>query len=73
MNWHKKYVAWDEPIGRADVDPLYGMVCVARPEDVVAHTRQVDPRYKDLPDSQVLDDFMVVHWAWWTDGDIGVE
>jgi hypothetical protein len=56
-----KWVEWCEPLWDG-AEPVYQY---AKAEDIVAVRRRQEPRYiaDGKTDQEVLDDFMVVHWA----------
>lgn len=60
MQPNKDWVAWIDPWGPKS-EPMY---CCAPKESVVAFMRKVAESYKkSLSDAELLEDFLVVHWA----------
>lgn len=56
-------VAWNDPIGPTDKNPIASGITVATKENVILAYRQAHPDYPGS-DQEALEDFMTVHWAW---------
>lgn len=65
-----RIVVWNEPlwIGKEKGEPTLNSVVRASESDVVKWIRLADPlTSKGRPDDDLLDEFMIVNWAWFED------
>jgi hypothetical protein len=66
-----RYFTWQEPQPLVPESKLYAMATITASEQCIIEACKY--RYANLrpdltlADSQLLDDFVVVHWAWETD------
>lgn len=58
------FIEWVEPLGRGS-EPVYMR---ARASDVAKVARALEPRYES--DQQAVEDFMVIHWAYYVTDNI---
>ena len=57
-------ISWNEPLWGHDGAICGNSIVTASKEDVIAFWRYQHFGYVGRSDEEVLDDFMVVNWAW---------
>jgi len=57
-------IKWNEPLWGFGGEIIGNSIISATPEDVVRFWRFQHNGYNSLSDEEVLDEFIVVNWAW---------